>query len=761
MRQATRTTSTDTKEREVVGSDALDQVAESATRAGDQASLRRVVQAKMAVSSPSDAMEIEADRVADDFVSRSYASINRRIAGQEMTGHEIEESGAARVSRRAMGDGLQDTGAGLETDDATSAEISRASSGGRAMDAETRGRFEQGLGADLSNVRIHNDGQSDKLCRSLSAHAFTTGSDVFFSSGTYKPGTKAGDHLLAHELTHVVQQGSAPMVSRWSIFGWHPFGLGKSEDEKNEDKLREARANAKKAAALEAKSGKEADELEGATELQNRDAQSGADESHDDSVVDGGTSSIKDVVDQSTEMDAVRTTGKSAESAPAQEQATGVVGLATATKALITSLLDLYKAIKSDETDKGDVAEKAAKSVSDALGLAENAVKTASAFGGSIGSAVVPGIGIAVSAISAGQEILNIYRANRYIKGMEVERDTTDDEKKRWALDNLISRRKRSYYGSIANLVGDIVMLVGNIGVVASGGAGAPWALIVVASGALIKGFSAIGQAISRWVEAHYTNKARNEMTGAKEQLQNAKTPEEKKAAEERFAAAEKLSLQDDAAYAANYILDKALNMKLPDGKPDPKAAEVLKTYGLTDKWIAEYNTNPNPAKFEEGVDKILEEAGTSRNPKGFVDSLKSMMKTIGGYFVKFWKWITGNKVVESNPDEKDVVIRVKAGDMIFDSIVPVLAKYKPTNPITPDQINQKFTPTFKALLAMYVPDTYEETKESKVKQNSDTIRDAAADVIFQSEASAGIEPNTLKIEDDKVDFKVKKKSAA
>jgi len=69
--------------------------------------------------------------------------------------------------------------------------------------------MESALGSDLSGVRVHTGGEADVLNRSLQAKAFTTGSDVFFSQGAYRPGSASGSHLLAHELAHVVQQGGS------------------------------------------------------------------------------------------------------------------------------------------------------------------------------------------------------------------------------------------------------------------------------------------------------------------------------------------------------------------------------------------------------------------------------------------------------------------------------------------------------------------------------------------------------------------------
>lgn len=65
------------------------------------------------------------------------------------------------------------------------------------------------LGQDFSDVNVHTDSQSDELNKQLGAKAFTTGNDIFFRSGAYNPGNSDGQRLIAHELTHVAQQGAA------------------------------------------------------------------------------------------------------------------------------------------------------------------------------------------------------------------------------------------------------------------------------------------------------------------------------------------------------------------------------------------------------------------------------------------------------------------------------------------------------------------------------------------------------------------------
>jgi hypothetical protein len=77
---------------------------------------------------------------------------------------------------------------------------------GQALDSAVRLQMESAFGTDFSGVRVHNDSQADGLNQTLSARAFTTGQDIFFGEGEYNPGSSHGRELLAHELTHVVQQ---------------------------------------------------------------------------------------------------------------------------------------------------------------------------------------------------------------------------------------------------------------------------------------------------------------------------------------------------------------------------------------------------------------------------------------------------------------------------------------------------------------------------------------------------------------------------
>jgi hypothetical protein len=97
---------------------------------------------------------------------------------------------------------------------------------GSPLPSAERSFFEPRFGRDFSRVRLHADGQADSLTKMVQARAFTIGRDVFFGQGEYSPGSSAGRGLLAHELTHVMQQqpekkerlSRSPDCSTWGGF---------------------------------------------------------------------------------------------------------------------------------------------------------------------------------------------------------------------------------------------------------------------------------------------------------------------------------------------------------------------------------------------------------------------------------------------------------------------------------------------------------------------------------------------------------------
>ena len=95
--------------------------------------------------------------------------------------------------------------------------IQQARGGGHGIDSRVRGQMESAFGADFGNVRLHTDTQADTLNRELNARAFTTGQDIFFRQDAYNPGNSSGRELIAHELTHVVQQNGDKVQRKLTV----------------------------------------------------------------------------------------------------------------------------------------------------------------------------------------------------------------------------------------------------------------------------------------------------------------------------------------------------------------------------------------------------------------------------------------------------------------------------------------------------------------------------------------------------------------
>lgn len=124
-----------------------------------------------------------------------------------------------RVGNRAVQRFLAQRSAANEpmpVDEEVAQRINQERGGGQALDSSLQTLATEAMGHDLSGVRVHTSREADTLSRNLSAQAFTTGRDIFFRAGAYDPHSAAGRELIAHELTHVVQQSSGAVGSSGS-----------------------------------------------------------------------------------------------------------------------------------------------------------------------------------------------------------------------------------------------------------------------------------------------------------------------------------------------------------------------------------------------------------------------------------------------------------------------------------------------------------------------------------------------------------------
>jgi Domain of unknown function (DUF4157) len=162
--------------------------------------------------------------VAESDFEREYVETTRRgkpaieapdQAPSSRLASQIGNQGFAQlVSRMRDGDGILPSGTVHPDVEAT---IAAQRGRGAPLPEHLANRLASGLGGALDDVRIHTDATADALARSVSARAFATGTDIFFAAGEYKPGTPAGDRLIAHEVAHTEQQRGAPSVGPLTV----------------------------------------------------------------------------------------------------------------------------------------------------------------------------------------------------------------------------------------------------------------------------------------------------------------------------------------------------------------------------------------------------------------------------------------------------------------------------------------------------------------------------------------------------------------
>jgi hypothetical protein len=169
-----------------------------------------IIHAKLAISQPDDPEEQEANRTADRIM-RSHAGASATATPCSCGSDEDEMCDECK--QKASGISRQATQAGPVHAGHRVLDTIRRSSG-HPLDAGARAFFEPRFGRDFSHVRIHTDASAAASARSIQAHAFTAGSDIFFASGQFAPHSDSGRRLLAHELVHTFQLSRPGSVQR-------------------------------------------------------------------------------------------------------------------------------------------------------------------------------------------------------------------------------------------------------------------------------------------------------------------------------------------------------------------------------------------------------------------------------------------------------------------------------------------------------------------------------------------------------------------
>src|SRR5437764_826128 len=159
------------------------------------------LQAKLTVNTPGDSYEQEADRVSAQVTGTS-APQHACACGGGCAGCQSKQAAQTHLQAKHVESNP------AQEFDAPPVVQDLLHSAGQPLPATTREFMEPRFGHDFSRVRVHTDGAAANVARAVRARAYTIGQDIVFGSGEFTPDTTAGQQLLAHELTHVVQQNA-------------------------------------------------------------------------------------------------------------------------------------------------------------------------------------------------------------------------------------------------------------------------------------------------------------------------------------------------------------------------------------------------------------------------------------------------------------------------------------------------------------------------------------------------------------------------
>jgi hypothetical protein len=175
------------------------------------------VQLKLSVGATNDPLEHEADAMADKVMRMPETSFIQRKAGCSCGDYDDEHVRLKPLASQVTPFIQTKSDGSSPVSDSVSGKIQSSKGGGSPMQDDTKSFMENRFGTDFSDVKIHNGGESAELNRSLNAKAFTVSNNIYFNSGQYQPQAHSGRHLLAHELTHTLQQsgsGSPGIIRR-------------------------------------------------------------------------------------------------------------------------------------------------------------------------------------------------------------------------------------------------------------------------------------------------------------------------------------------------------------------------------------------------------------------------------------------------------------------------------------------------------------------------------------------------------------------
>lgn len=209
-------------------------------------------QSRSVINQPGDAYEREADRIADQVLRVPALALSSPLNASQNPGYASGKSGEEfSEGRKALAPGLQlqrQVDPEEEEEEEQGEELIQAKTASRqrpSLDQPAADRFrslgrgaplpqpirtemERRFGYDFSQVMIHHDSKSNQSAKTINARAYTLGNHIFFAQHAYQPQTQSGKWLLAHELTHTIQQGrSQPLAGQGKPIGRAPLRISK------------------------------------------------------------------------------------------------------------------------------------------------------------------------------------------------------------------------------------------------------------------------------------------------------------------------------------------------------------------------------------------------------------------------------------------------------------------------------------------------------------------------------------------------------
>jgi hypothetical protein len=183
--------------------------------AEDETESSSVLRPSLAISSPTDPYELEAERVADEVMRMTDSAAPLRRIRQSPEDSALKRECASCAAKESA------------SDEVSSLVAQSVSGRGHPLDSTTRSFMEPRFGHDFSDVAVHSDATAAESARAINALAYTVGRDIVFAADQYAPHTPGGKHLLAHELTHIaqgaphssstIQMRSAPYIKKITV----------------------------------------------------------------------------------------------------------------------------------------------------------------------------------------------------------------------------------------------------------------------------------------------------------------------------------------------------------------------------------------------------------------------------------------------------------------------------------------------------------------------------------------------------------------